>query len=363
VTQNTEKDRPRSPANQHAERVKELNCLYDVSRLFYRQDLDLPTVLRELVEIVPGAWQHPEICRSCITLNGTATCTEGYVATPWMQTERIHVQGKRAGTLSVCYLEPRPDCDEGPFLKEERSLLRTIARDVEEIAERRRAEGQILLYQEQLRSLARATARAEQEERRAIAQELHDRVGQTLATLRIKVDLLAQAAGGAAVKDELDGIRDLVNRSIADTRTLLFEISPPILDEFGLQAALEWLAEQSELPVELVVESPPDPLSGELRSTLFRAVRELLANVTKHARASRVQIRITRIADTVRVSVEDDGVGFDVDDALERMLKDQSFGLFSIRERVHHLGGQFRVTSGPGRGTRVVLTVHGGATP
>jgi len=361
VRTNAEKNRPAGPASQLAERVKELNCLYDVSRLFYRQDLDLAAVLRELVEILPAAWQHPEICRSCVTLDGTATCTEGYVATPWMQTEPIHVQGKRAGMLVVCYLEPRPDCDEGPFLHEERSLLRTIARDVEQIAERRRAESQILLYQERLRSLARETARAEAEERRAIAQELHDRVGQTLATLRIKVDLLSQSAGGTAVKEELDGIRELVNRSIADTRSLLFEISPPILDEFGLQAALEWLAEQVDLPVELVVEVSPDPLSGELRSTLFRAVRELLANVAKHARASRVQIRLTRIADTVRVSVEDDGIGFDVDEALERMLKDQSFGLFSIRERVRHLGGQFRVASGPGRGTRVELTVPGGA--
>jgi len=357
VDRTTLEDGLRGQPNELAERVKELNCLYDVARLFYRQELDLPAVLRELVEILPAAWQHPETCRACVNLDGVATATEGFRVTRWLQEEAIMVQGKQAGTLTICYLEERPECDEGPFLAEERSLLRTIARNVEEIAERRRAESRILLYQEQLRSLARETARTEAQERRAIAQDLHDRIGQTLATVRIKVDVLAGAAHGAALKTELDGIGELVSRSIADMRTLLFEISPPILDEFGLQAALEWLAEQSGLVVELAVDGAVDPLCEECRSTLFRAVRELLANVTKHAGTPRVKVSIGRSDCVARVSVEDDGVGFDVDAARERMLQERCFGLFSIRERVRHLGGQFHVDSRRGRGTRVTLTI------
>ena len=113
-------DLQQGPASQLAERVKELHCLYDVARLFNRNDLDLPAVLREFVGIVPLAWQHPAICRAAISMDGRTTCTEGFRATEWMQSEPILVGGERKGTLAVCYLEARPDCDEGPFLDEER---------------------------------------------------------------------------------------------------------------------------------------------------------------------------------------------------------------------------------------------------
>jgi two-component system, NarL family, sensor kinase len=349
----------RSEAWLLAERVKELNCLYRISRLFERDGEPLDKTLTGVVRLLPPAWQYDEVAEARIELHGRIYSTEGFRETPWEQSCPIVVLGETAGRVTVCYLEERPEGDEGPFLHEERSLLNAVSQRLGGLIEREQAREQLVRYQENLRSLAAQLAVGEQQERRRIAELLHDRVGQTLALMSLK---LAQARS-LAPHPELDAIladaQEIAGRLTAETRSLTFELCPPILYELGFTHAVDWLAEQFEeqcgLDVELVVEGDFDPESEQLRTTLFQAVRELLTNVVKHAEARRATIRLAERGPSLLVSVEDDGLGIESADLATRMSPHDGFGLFNIRERLMYLGGALRAERRPGGGTLVTL--------
>jgi signal transduction histidine kinase len=156
--------------------------------------------------------------------------------------------------------------------------------------------------------------------------------------------------------DEMD---ILLGRTIQDTRALTFELSPQILYMLGFEAAIEWLTEQSEkryaIPFEFQCDGKSRPLDIDLEVILFQAVRELLSNVGKHADASKAKVTISHNEESVSVWVEDDGVGFDVFTVDRFKDGDKGFGLFSIRERLYHLGGSVRMMSKPNHGTKITL--------
>jgi len=122
------------------ERVKELNCLYAISSIVENQANSLDDILRGTVDVIPGAWQYPDITCSRIVLDGRVVSTRNFLQTPWKQSQPIIVHGRAIGCLEVCYLAPRPEKDEGPFLKEERSLVNVLAERLGEIIERRQAQ-------------------------------------------------------------------------------------------------------------------------------------------------------------------------------------------------------------------------------
>jgi PAS domain S-box-containing protein len=227
-----------------------------------------------------------------------------------------------------------------------------------DLTERKRAEEKISLYQKQLRALASELALAEERERRRIAAALHDRIGQTLALAKIKLSGLLQSTAGTELLTPLAEIREMLDTTIQDAHSLVFEISPPVLYQVGFEAAVEWLAEHFQekygIRVELKIEKTRDLLGEELRIVLFQALRELLVNVIKHARARRAKISIKSVRNTLRIVVGDDGSGFS-HSPHEHQRTIKGFGLFNIRERLHHLGGQLNIESSPGKGTRVIL--------
>ncbi len=232
---------------------------------------------------------------------------------------------------------------------------------VEDITERHNAEERILSYQEKLRSLAAELSMTEERERRRIATLLHDNIGQILAVSKIKLGVLQELGGDSGLGGSLVELRSLIEQAIQYTRSLTFELSPPILYELGLEPALEWLGEQVQgqhgVHCSFETDNRPKPLSEELRVFLFTAVRELLVNVVKHAQAARAVVTIQRHDERVVIMVEDSGVGFDSSRMDFQAGRSGGFGLFSIRERLHHLGGDVMVESTMGSGTRVVLTV------
>ncbi len=219
-------------------------------------------------------------------------------------------------------------------------------------------EKMLLKYQKRLRSLAAALSMAEERERRKLATALHDVIGQELVATSMKLQSLRPA-----VSDDhhatLDEATELLSRAIRNSRDLTFEISPPVLYELGLVAALEWLGEryarQYDLSIEFQASGPADELSDELKVALFQSARELLNNVTRHARASTVDIQLTCQADKVALMVSDDGVGFDDHTTTSAAHEPQGYGLFSIRERLGHLGGRLDIRSQSGKGTQVLL--------
>ena len=223
----------------------------------------------------------------------------------------------------------------------------------QEIDRRKRAE-------EQLRFLASELSLAEERERRRIAAVLHDLIGQTLAVCKIRLGTLRESVLSTDLAIHIDEVRELVDQVIQDTRSLTSELSPYILYELGLEAAVESLAKQIQEQYSILPnfedDGQPKPLDDGVRVVLFQAVRELLVNAAKHAQVHSVKVSISRRDGNIRISVEDNGVGFDASDISLRVCRSNGFGLFNIRERLRHLGGSLEVRSELGHGTMVVLT-------
>jgi two-component system CheB/CheR fusion protein len=218
----------------------------------------------------------------------------------------------------------------------------------------RESEQRILAYQEKLRQMAFDASLAEERERRRIAADLHDRIGQALTLAHMKLESIRKQAGELGAIGEAS---DLIAQSIVDTRSLIFDLSPPILYELGLHDALSWLAEElrkrSGIQIEIRDDGLPKPLGDETAGVLFRAVRELLTNVVKHAQTRVASVSLCRTGDQLQIDVEDSGVGFDTSAA--PVPSASGFGLFSVREQMSRLGGALEVESHPHEGTRVSL--------
>ena len=230
----------------------------------------------------------------------------------------------------------------------------------QDITQRKEAEAKLMLYQQQLRSLASELSLAEERLRRRIAAELHDHIAQNLAISKIKLESLTGDAEPDLVKS-LNEVNGLISQTIEATRSLTFEISPPVLYELGFEAAVNWLAKQTRrrfgLEVEFADDGKPKPLNTDIRVLLFQAVRELLVNVVKHAKAKKAKVFTCRIQKNIQVTVEDNGVGFDTE-AISS-VKDPAkggFGLFNIRERLDQIGGSVIINARAGKGTRITLT-------
>jgi PAS domain S-box-containing protein len=234
-----------------------------------------------------------------------------------------------------------------------------VARDV---TQRREAEQKLLEYQHQLRSLASELSLTEARERKRIAADLHDRIGQALALTRIKLGTLKAGTRSAAKASSIEETIRLIELTIKEVRTLIFELSSPLLYEVGLKAAVEQLVEQIQdqhgIPISLEDDGRPKPLGIDGSVVLFQAVRELLLNVVKHAAAHRIRVSMSRRNNAVEITVQDDGVGFHVSRRAFKPGSQGGYGLFSIRERLEYLGGEMVVESSPGRGTRAALALN-----
>jgi len=223
-----------------------------------------------------------------------------------------------------------------------------------EIGVRRQAEQELLAHQAQLRLLASELSLTEERERQQLATDLHDVVGQNLAIAKIKLGALKESSPSSEFKRQADEIRELIDEAIQTTRTMTFELGSPVLHELGLEAALERLVEeicpQHNIEPHFEDDGEPKPLDDDVRVLLFRTARELLLNVAKHARAGNAWVSVRRLDENIEIRVRDDGVGFDRGESHGR-----GFGLFSVRERLDHLGGHIDVESGTGCGTQITL--------
>ena len=218
----------------------------------------------------------------------------------------------------------------------------------------------IKAYQKQLRRLASELSLAEARERREIASDLHDHIGQALAYVSQRVTILQGNAIFSGMEDDFAEILSILQQTIRYTRDLTVEISPPVLYELGIPAAVDWLAERTlhrhGLKVKASQSGEPHEVSEDIKVFVFKALQELIANAAKHARANRVDIRTVWREEGLEISVSDDGQGFDTSSFESGLSDDCCFGLFSIRERLRYLGGTLHIESAPGKGTRIAVT-------
>ncbi|OGS36359.1 MAG: hypothetical protein A2293_05750 [Elusimicrobia bacterium RIFOXYB2_FULL_49_7] len=243
-----------------------------------------------------------------------------------------------------------------PYPAADGSLFAAIVIE-EDITEKKKAEQEVLTYQEKLKSLSLEIALLEERERRRVANYLHDQVSQSLVMALMRLSTLRQEAPEAMAL-ELDALHELVGHSVEDIRSLTFELSPPLLYDLGYKAAAEWLAEQFQqlygIPIDVTADSSDAAVDNEVRAILFRATREVLFNTVKHAQATRAKIAVSVDKSVIRVTVEDNGKGFDAARLLENK-KNRGYGLFSVKEQLANLNGSMTVTSAPGSGTRVEM--------
>jgi signal transduction histidine kinase/ActR/RegA family two-component response regulator len=239
------------------------------------------------------------------------------------------------------------------LLEQQRKFSEELERKVSERTH------ELVSSQNQLRALATELNLAEQRERKRLATELHDHLAQMLVLVLLKLGQSKQ--GPSRSQEMIKQAEDIVTESLTYTRNLMAELSPPVLREFGLFAALRWLGEQMQrysLTVTVHTDSPGDLRLPENQAVLlFQSVRELLINVAKHAASKQASIRAEEREGALRIVVEDKGVGFDL--LAIATQKDSplssKFGLFSIRERMNAMGGHLKFHSAPGEGTRATL--------
>lgn len=212
----------------------------------------------------------------------------------------------------------------------------------------------------ELRLLAAELTHVEQRERRRLAGVLHDHLQQLLVAAKMNVDVLCRRSEDDSLKESLDQTHRLLNDCIEASRSLTVQLSPPILHDRGLTAALHWLArwmrEKHGLAVEVQADETAEPSGKTLRILLFEIVRELLFNVVKHAKAKAAELHLRRADDDhLEMVVADNGIGFHVGKMQSSEDSSIGFGLSSVHHRLELLGGHVSVESQPGKGTRVLL--------
>ncbi|HEY3296627.1 MAG TPA: ATP-binding protein [bacterium] len=383
------------------ERVKELSALHRTARVLQEETRPSADVVREIVGLLPAAWQYPEITVARIRFQEISEATPDFRETPWMQTARFTAKTADEGLIEVAYLEERPPETEGPFLAEERELIESLAdmlssyfrrlladraiqaaqdnleqlvaarteelrttnaKLAREVNEHRAARLQIEDYQNRLRQLTTELTLAEARERREIAVDLHDHIIQEFAFIKLRIVQFRGDAVFCGFERNLEEIIGLLEGAIHHTRQLTFEISTPILYELGLSAALEWLAEQYEtrhkLKIKVKVQDEPRQLAEAIRVMLFKCVQELLTNVVKYAHTSQATITMKCEFKQLWIEVADNGKGFDFAKVENTGDPHRGFGLFSIRERLKSFGGDLVVHSAIGNGTTARISVR-----
>jgi len=229
-----------------------------------------------------------------------------------------------------------------------------------DVTKRREAEQTLQRLAERLHVLSRQLLEAQETERRRIATDLHDQIGQSLTALKVNLQSLRRSQPGQANVAHWTTCLTLLDQVIQQVRDLSRNLRPSVLDDLGLIPALQWLLKSQVnggLNAYLETNLGQERLPPHIETAVFRIVQEAANNCLKHAGASRLEVRIRATEDTLVVDIEDDGRGFDVERALQRAARGHSLGLLGMQERVLLLNGQIQIESERGKGTRIHLEI------
>lgn len=206
----------------------------------------------------------------------------------------------------------------------------------------------------------------QEDERRRIARDLHDGIGQSLTSILLRLRVLAQALPDPALAAQVQAVRSITGETLEDLRHLVRDTRPPVLDDLGLAAAVEKLVVDAGTTDDVATRftwagGDPTRLSGPITTALYRIVQEAVTNSLKHAAGSRIDVTIDLSDDAVVGRIVDNGIGFDAAAAVSDSVR--SFGLSSMKERALQLGGTVSIDSQPGRGTTVLVRIPVARSP
>lgn len=268
----------------------------------------------------------------------------------------LTIRHKEGGLMDVLY--------RATVYRNEAGEIAGIFAAARDITERKKAEEAVRQQAAQLRALASQLNRTERKERRRLSKILHDHIQQLIVAARMQLSWL-KSDDNPQRQATVQAVDAILSETLDALRSLTVDLSPPILQESGLIGGLGWLAarmrDKNQFTVHMTSDSAAEPASEEIRFLLFECARELLFNALKHSGIREAQVTLQRLGqDRIQLTVSDEGNGFDAALLDRRAADETTFGLFSIRERLAHLGGQMAIDTAPGRGARFTLTVQAG---
>lgn len=219
---------------------------------------------------------------------------------------------------------------------------------------------------EHLKILSRRLLEVQELERRGIARELHDEIGQALTAAKINLQALQKHPQAVLIEGRLKECVDIINQALQQVRSLSLDLHPAVLDDLGLMPAVRWFvdreAQRGEFNARVSAQDLPDRFPPEIELVGFRLVQEALNNIARHARAKNVSIEFSQDGSDLHLCIRDDGVGFDKETTFQKVMKSDSLGLLSMQERIALLHGRFEINSAPGQGTEIHASIPlGGA--
>jgi signal transduction histidine kinase len=274
----------------------------------------------------------------------------------WVRDIQIELQKKDGTVLPVLVSATAVRDISGRFVQSRASVF--------DITQRKLAEEEARRYAQRLRAISRRLVEVQESERRRLAGELHDRVGQNLTALNINLNIMrGQLSPESALKvrARLDDSLKLVEATVETIRNVMAELRPAVLDDYGLAAALRWYAEQfaqrTGVHTTVLGRDPIPRLSPTVEGALFRIAQESLTNVAKYAQARQARLLLETQSQGFCLTIADDGCGFDPA-ACPPPANHHGWGLMIMRERAGAVGGRLQVESALGQGTRVVVEVR-----
>lgn len=247
--------------------------------------------------------------------------------------------------------------DPEPFDTNQLDSIRQVADQLAVALQHAQLFAEVQTSRERLQSLSQRLIEVQEQERRMIAGELHDEIGQALTIVKMNLQALHTNADSMEAGDRMDECITVVDRALEQVRSLSLDLRPSLLDDLGLVSTLRWYVARQARAANFVLHFSADEPAGRLTSILetvcFRIAQEALTNIVRHAHAGEVWVQL-RCGDELGLTIRDDGVGFDLAQAEARASRGESFGLLGMRERASLSGGRLSIVSAPGRGTTVV---------
>ncbi|MCF6351655.1 MAG: transporter substrate-binding domain-containing protein [Cyclobacteriaceae bacterium] len=333
-----------------AERNKELNCLYDVSKLTSDTHNSIEEILQKAVDLIPLSWFYPTIACAKILCDFGEFMSSDFEESEWKIEAPIIMGDGSKGSLVVYYKEQRPELNEGPFSFEERNLIDTLGELL----------GNMLSVKGTEQKIIATIMNTEDRERTRISKEVHDSLGQTLSVIALNMDKVNQEVSQLSEKQQerFKNLNILINQAVNESRNIAHNLMPSTLSDFGYSLAVENMIETlkgaTDTTFNFYTNYNENRLGKSAELGLYRITQEAVNNIIKHAQAKNVTIQLMCYPDIAILTIEDDGVGFDLHNSNEL----SRFGLNSMENRARSLNAEFSLASEPGKGTVITLQIH-----